>query len=276
MSTVSVPQDSKVANLTPDIHDHIFGFMSVGDTAMYRSMSRNNSALPLEALAHRKQVTLATFVTNVTQFIELLRSTCSVVSGSLVLRMLFPYNDVIWNPTDMDIYTPLDTGDTFVAYCLADGYRVVLPNFLQGSYGPSNIAAVVMLVKGALKFHSTTVMNYMSADILFSAYPVCTTTYGSIVNGIALRENQFNVALCQALVKYSQRGFSIVTNPSSWEVEGVQDRGVCSEQIECPQTVRNSFDAGCLRVAFDPALNADEPRAHLSSDIDFAMRHHIR
>ncbi|KAH7920569.1 hypothetical protein BV22DRAFT_1132961 [Leucogyrophana mollusca] len=273
MTTVPRLGDGKVANLLPDIRDHIFGYMNAGDTANYRSTSKTNSALPQEALRHRKTVTLATFVTDVTRFVELLRSSHSVVSGSLILRMLFPFNDAMWEPTDMDIYTPIENGGTFVSFLLAEKYRVAPPDLIHASYSLSNISAVTSLIKGSRKvdvissstasavipvfqFHSTAMMSYMSANILFAAYPASTTAHGSIVNGSAFQENQFTMALCQALVKYSKRGFSIIPNIRSWIAEDDVGSCVCSQQIECPQAVRNSFDAGCLRIAFDPNVNA--------------------
>ncbi|KAH7925865.1 hypothetical protein BV22DRAFT_1046452 [Leucogyrophana mollusca] len=275
MPIASDSRDGGIAAMNTDVQDSIYGLMSATSMASYRCTSKANNRALQDYMKHRKTVMLAQFVTNVPNFDNMLRVTNSVLSGSLVVRLLFPRLNDMWNLKDMDLYTTVERSTEVVDFLVADQYKVADPSIVANDYNRTTVKSVVTLLKGTRKvnviasttasplypifhFHSTAVMNYMSADILFSAYPAYTTAFSSIINASNLRNGKFNVKFCQALVKYSKRGFAVVACPAHEYVEDTVSPDKCHDPLECPQHIRNTHDEGCLRISFDSAVNAFE------------------
>jgi hypothetical protein len=133
-------------------------------------------------------------------FLQILRKTNGVVSGSGALSVLFAVETSGWIANDLDIYILNGQPQT-----------VMLRKFLNASgfsrrslscshpYSRGNIKSVGTFIHGSSKvdviesctqsafspilaFHLTTVMNYFSADTIFSAYPTLTGQHRGIIN----------------------------------------------------------------------------------------------
>ncbi|KAH7918547.1 hypothetical protein BV22DRAFT_982838, partial [Leucogyrophana mollusca] len=172
------------------------------------------------------------FVSNTRVFNDILSATHSVVSGSIALRLLFPPTTIDWPTTDMDIYVPKHTSHIVIDYFHKEGYTSVSHGCTTSTYARTSILKVYTLLKGyrtidivvsktgcALKpifqFHTTGVMNFVTADTILCAYPTLTTKFRSLINPIALRDARLSIPMLQAIVKYSDRGFSIHGSPSA-------------------------------------------------------------
>ncbi|KIO08655.1 hypothetical protein M404DRAFT_68309, partial [Pisolithus tinctorius Marx 270] len=133
----------------------------------------------------------------------ILRSCDGVVSGSMALHLLLPANDIycsLWHPSNLDIYVPFRLRSLIACLLDAQGYRLQLPvSDDVAEYAGTSIHSVLAFSKGCYKidvivsvnaasitpvfqFHTTAVMNFVTADRIFCAYPALTLRARSHVN----------------------------------------------------------------------------------------------
>lgn len=213
----------------------------------------------------------------------IMRITGALISGSSVLTVLEPCGN--WKPNDLDIYVPRGFHHTIVKLFELDGFVVTSgqQNLLFATqttivpdYTGSGIAFVIKLAKDGrfvdivvsqqgrppftciARFHSTAVMNFISADGIFSAYPCLTHSGISLANKIphASAPNQPTPRLIVAYKKYQERGYNICNIPDIASLASLFPNikpnlpHNCKHSYSCPQTLRSTFDDGCMFVAF--------------------------
>lgn len=106
-----------------------------------------------------------------------------------------------------------------------------------------------MSVKGTnattviFSFHSTVVMNFISAYSIFSAYPQLTLDKCGLINTPYKPTSRCLVAL----KKYKKCGFSIKANLTAWPEF---DDHVCMKVYSCSMTVQDLYDQGALFIPF--------------------------
>ncbi|KAH7909204.1 hypothetical protein BJ138DRAFT_1011272 [Hygrophoropsis aurantiaca] len=249
-----------------DVHgilDHL-SFDSLQKLSCVSSLFR---VVVVNYLNRRKSMLFARFVDDVPAFNDLLRTTSSVVSGSLALQFILPSSSLQWPVKDMDIYTGRSQTLPVVSFLVAQGYEVSAlensaPHYTQiairsvitMSNGPNRIDIVVSNTRHAIRpifqFHSTPVINYLTADSIFSAYPKLTTNYRGLFNALSLRDGRRSLSNMQAIAKYAYRGFDIQSTPAAWDAVD-EKLHVCVGNINCLQETRTSEDSGCLWMSLD-------------------------
>ena len=129
---------------------------------------------------------------------NMLWQTCSLISGSIALAALLPYQLPTWNPQDIDIYTTEQSFRKVLAHVLTDGYTIMVDTTTNPKYpGPTSIALVVTLsgpkwlnldiivrcTKCALtlifKYYGSHVINCITHHGLYSSYP-----YHTLANSV--------------------------------------------------------------------------------------------
>ena len=76
----------------------------------------------------------------------MLWQTCSLISGSIALAALLPYQLPTWNSQDIGIYTTEQSFPKVLAHVLTDGYTIMVDTTTNPKYpGPTSIALVVTL-----------------------------------------------------------------------------------------------------------------------------------
>ncbi|KIO05486.1 hypothetical protein M404DRAFT_140798 [Pisolithus tinctorius Marx 270] len=151
----------------------------------------------------------------------------AVISGSTTLHYLLPENTTEWTPTDLDIYVPERCYPHLRILLKHQCYEILRTHKTTPIYSQSAIASMVTWAKGnrhidvivsntevavspIFQFHSTAVMNFISADHIFCAYPALTLRGLSIVNPGVVYYGNFKVRYLKTLAKYSLRGFRYV------------------------------------------------------------------
>jgi len=201
-------------------------------------------------------------------FLECLRKVGAVISGSAVLKLLFSWENRLWDAKDLDVYVAYENAIPFLDFLHSCGYSCIsmLPShpYLIGS-----IRSVVTFCQGARKidvilsrtsssimpifeFHLTAVMNFISPNFLFSAYPFLTSSKCAIVNPRLFHFGRVKLPTLQALLKYRGHGFQIQSSCESRLVD-LQSRPTphrCGSAIGCSKTHRSTTDRGCLFVHF--------------------------
>ncbi|KAJ7441876.1 hypothetical protein FB451DRAFT_955794, partial [Mycena latifolia] len=154
----------------------------------------------------------------------MLKTTRSIISGSVALLMV---TDLHFEPGDIDIYVPTSQHDTALAIAERKlGFEARWSN-VPTYDNNSEIKTVVHLQKGekwmnlivvkgeeptiaVFQFHSTLVMNYLTAFGLYCAYPTLTLKGLGVANLPALlRDISSPGRSIECFEKYRDRGFSI-------------------------------------------------------------------
>ncbi|KAI6148100.1 hypothetical protein BKA82DRAFT_74516, partial [Pisolithus tinctorius] len=97
-----------------------------------------------------------------------------------------------WHPTNLNNYVPFQSQSLIAHLLVGQGYHLEQPasvdvavyvgssihsvlTFLKGHYKIDIIVSVnVALIAPVFQFHTTAVMNFVSADCIFCAYPSLT------------------------------------------------------------------------------------------------------
>ncbi|KAI6120915.1 hypothetical protein EDD16DRAFT_1444366, partial [Pisolithus croceorrhizus] len=154
----------------------------------------------------------------------ILRTCDAVISGSTALHFLLPRLGTPWTPSDLDLYVPQITSVLMLSRLMAQDYRLMTEGDDDEPYTPSDEVHVVHLTNGLRRidvvvsgtasalspifhFHSTAVMNFVSADTVFCCYPRLTLRHLSLVNAGALCNGEDTDDLSRAVQKYTARGF---------------------------------------------------------------------
>ncbi|EGN92239.1 hypothetical protein SERLA73DRAFT_79782 [Serpula lacrymans var. lacrymans S7.3] len=164
----------------------------------------------------------------------MLQKVKSVISGSVAMTFFEGWSG--WEPWDMDVYVPSFSRDRML-WCFknSEGYDVVQEEAKNKEDYVANIDIedVISLARGGMKidlvvsstfvnllpvfcFHSTAVINFISGDGFFSAYPVLTEERRSLINANHYTLFQYTTlhsTSVQGYLKYIERGYNVQMNP---------------------------------------------------------------
>ncbi|KAH7905426.1 hypothetical protein BJ138DRAFT_1017720 [Hygrophoropsis aurantiaca] len=278
--------------------EDLFSTLSLSELQMNMATQPNLRERVHRFLRFRRDEAVQRFFTNVDGFWAMLTEVEGVISGSSALRFVLPRWTTGWNPKDLDIYIPCERKSPVVAFLTTQGYDIISAS--ADSYGEleeqaisqiihmRNVEKCIDIIESCsdssiapiLRFHSTPVMNFFTADACFSAYPNLTTHYSAMINGGCLAGHRDRLVRCWK--KYEERGYryddvSRRTVTQEWGLAvGVfgsalsGQRHFCREDFDCPHTIRATDDAGCLRVFFGEEVDENH-RQHRSvlSDVLF-------
>jgi hypothetical protein len=181
--------------------------------------------------------------------------TGTVISGSSVLWFVDDKYET-WKPGDLDIYTPHGKAARVLEFLIRDGYSVIPKerDITQKYMENGHLSSITKLQKGECTidllesltsssitpitvFHSTAVMNYITADSIVMLYPFLT------------------------LCGYSACHYAAAQRGDHWHVKYVTDRQYTvresyhlPQELQwqlCPSLYRRPLDRLCLSVAFD-------------------------
>ncbi|KAI6101386.1 hypothetical protein EDD16DRAFT_1486555 [Pisolithus croceorrhizus] len=130
---------------------------------------------------------------------DILHACDAVISGSTALHILLLKQGTEWMPGDLDLYIPQMMLVPMVSCLMEEGYAMVTE--CEGEdmpYTPTNGVHIVQLTNSKQRidvivsgtasalslifhFHSTAVMNFVSADTIFCTYPRLTLQQLSLV-----------------------------------------------------------------------------------------------
>lgn len=239
---------------------------------------------------------LAQFVTYPSDLRDLMRSTRSVISGSVALWFICG-GPASWFPSDCDVYTPIGQASSVVTFLktrmgytvdedpTADGYRRLeghgpsdasyperqgeifvirsltrLVNENMGRYINIFESSTLSALQPIPRFWSTLQANYISADSLCVAYPFLTMNGKGCITPTGLTPVG---NLLVVIEKYRKRGFAVAD--FSFNVDdqllaifpGIIPQ--CESNPYCPHALRFFGDKWCLQYAFDEQNSSNNP-----------------
>ena len=225
------------------------------------------------------------FFSNGTILQEILRTCDAVISGSSALHFLLPITTTVWKPKDLDLYVPHRYMKTLTMRLQNLGYQQLPPN-TESSYSSPHILAVHKFVlreniidviesstdasfSPIFLFDSTAVMNFISADEIFSAYPNLTLKYKSLLNPHSLYNNRYSRTKLSHLQKYLDRGFKFIPCQESH-----------TSSSTCRSLGRTLTDPSCLWINLHSGLRVPQLPANIfhqygTLDVEWRLGGHI-
>lgn len=262
-----------VATLCVEIIDYILGFSSIPTLLRLQATSTAHYVLVRKHIYRRSRLLVRPFVTEPENLFLVLKLSRAAISGSSALRFMLPYMSQDWTCKDLDIYTPQIESEVVVNFFLLEGYKVAKMAKAKPPYRPG-MFDVTTMIKGARsidvvmmphtsffttisRFHLSCLINFLSADGFFSAYPTLTNAEYSLVSHLAFTGNGDTSprdTTVEAYRKYQRRGFKLLHLPKTVNLPRSEDTAPmhsCGVSVWCPHTPRTTNDPHCLYVPFE-------------------------
>ncbi|KAG1797591.1 hypothetical protein EV424DRAFT_1546566 [Suillus variegatus] len=263
-----MPKGNRFNDLCKELRDNILDSLNITDLSLFASASPIFHVNVDEYLYRRRLITFARYMNDVKRFIGLLQSSSSVVSGSSALNIIQARQGAV-EINDLDVYTTLPNFEELVHFFKhSEGYKI-MGNFHRpppGRYNNTGIAKLLRLQKDERKvdiivtnlasavapifqFHNTAIMNFISAEAIFCAYPVWTLNMAGLIHPRMYKQNATNLATISGLAKYMKRGFNLCSDIN--ELSPHVSR--CIKTYNCPHTIRSTNDKGKIAWVFGNA-----------------------
>lgn len=249
------------------------GFSSIPSLLMLQATSSANYLLVRKHIYRRSRLLVQRFVTIPENLFLTMRLSKSAISGSSALRFMLPSTSRNWTCKDLDIYTPERRSSIITNFLLLEGYKVAKTAKAKLPYRPGNFDVTTM-TKGNLsidvviikhssffttisRFHLSCLMNFISADGFFSAYPTITDAEQSIVSHLSFLEHRDlapRASTIKAYKKYQERGFTLLHIPKGSDMHiphRTTPTHTCGRSVWCPHTPRTTNDSYCLYVPLE-------------------------
>lgn len=259
-----------IGMLSAEVQTNIMEQMALPDLIDFASTRRENKDGIAHYIAMRRIKLFWRFVVDADAFINLLDRTGSVVSGSCALTLLQAEREAIVG-CDMDVYTT-EKFETEVLdhFKEREGYKCMEEVKKKTEYDSSAILKMHKLqnedmevdiivtdwkcaLAPVVQFHSTAVMNYITARSIVCLYPRWTTANKSLVNPRMYLENLTHLRTLHVLMKYRRRGFRVSADPFHLgEHMCEREDGSRSKGGYCPHAMRSTVDDDVLRWDFGP------------------------
>ncbi|KAF6747100.1 hypothetical protein DFP72DRAFT_1075746 [Ephemerocybe angulata] len=216
--------------LPNELKVHVFGFLSLSDVVSFCQVSLPFRAFALRRLRHRLTLLIEPYELPLYTLLLILDRTNTVISGSLALELVHPTGII---PNNLDLYCPNQEADAICSFLFTKGYvpvpdHPIYPLIIDDVPGRNCIEAVRTLrhtAKGAIihvvvsdsssplapvfSVHSTFMMNFISANAIYSCYPSL-TEQGIGVRNVTDKMVQVQPRRQQDQEKYIRRGFVYV------------------------------------------------------------------
>lgn len=197
---------------------------------------------------------------DVDAFLQIMRSTGACLSGGRCLSILDRTST--WQSNDWDFYCPREGFNAFCLFIIdrlhgvaidykngpPEGYharstvveyrRISTPTAVIDIICSASCSALLPLTS----FHSTLVMNVMSADMICIPYPWCLDARRGIVQSAPI-----DLKTTLAIDKYKTRGYDFCSVSQVWPNAQTDS---CAPYGHCARAVRHYGDENCLTIRF--------------------------
>ncbi|KAF6752334.1 hypothetical protein DFP72DRAFT_748644, partial [Ephemerocybe angulata] len=181
--------------LPNELKEHVFGFISLSDVISFADVALSFRHYAVKCLRHRLTLLIEPYALPLYSLLLVLDRSNSVIGGSLALELVHPTGLI---PNNLDLYCPNQEADDLCGFLLSQVYdpvpdTIVYPLIVDDTPGRNCIEAVRTLhhpVKGSTihiiisdsssalppiySVHSTFLMNFVSANGIYSCYPSLT------------------------------------------------------------------------------------------------------
>ncbi|EIW52161.1 uncharacterized protein TRAVEDRAFT_53589 [Trametes versicolor FP-101664 SS1] len=250
----------------------LFDHLPIDSLVRFRSSSKAADFRIGSYMSRKLEAHLRRFVSNTHDFLHELEITCSVVSGSTALAVIFRLS---WTPNDLDVYVPRDLFWHVIAYLVnVENYTVSfldisdyvskkIHNVGRLSREGGQIIDVIQSESNSpllplTTFWNTALMNYVTPNSFCVSYPHLTDAHHALIfeDGVASAGKArvpFPREPEELRRKYELRGFELHLSPLSW-IRTADPSAQCTGigSALCPLTMRYFGDRHCVTGSLYP------------------------
>ena len=207
----------------------IFGYLHIGHIVDFSATCKYNSLLVRHYILSRHHQLAAQFFHDPDKLYRLLYTCQAVISGSGALYLLQPLFTASWMPNNLDIYVSSDNLQFLLSALSIEGYwdtHAFAPQVR--SYKHSHVLMTITLARAQQTIdvvvtatysticpiflcHSTLLMNFITHDALYCAYPRLTLCGLSLIHPFVAYDTILNRASIDTLLKYHRCEFTYLT-----------------------------------------------------------------
>ncbi|KAG2121283.1 hypothetical protein DEU56DRAFT_760764 [Suillus clintonianus] len=249
--------------LCTELQRSVLEELSLPDLMSFAKTRMENNEGVKEYMDEHHRALFNRFVDDVGAFINLVERTRSVILGSSTLHLFQAKSDAL-GLQDLDVCAMQEFEEAMMSHFKdIEEYELMNTVVRKTEYDSSAIMKIVKLAKGKkkidviitdwasatipiLQYHSTAVMNYMTAHTLISLYPTWTADKKSLVNPAIYMDDRTNLHTVNVLMKYAHPVFHINAEPFHLGTHK------CRRNAYYPGTTRNTIDENTLHWEFSP------------------------
>jgi hypothetical protein len=257
--------------LSPEIQQMILENLALPSLKILAETRNENKQGVEYYITKRWERLLRSFMDDVDEWINVMEHTSTVISGSNALKLVQAEAGSIITD-DLDVYATEEFAKNILDHLKEkEGYSGIKDVVCNTDYGSASITKIYKLKKGEkkidiivthwkcaitpiLQFHTTSVMNYVTAHALVCLYPRWTCENKGFINPRLYQEGRTNLNVVNGVMKYIKRGFRISADPFR-----LVDHE-CNEDVKdspktgyCPHKLRSTVDEEVLRWNFQDA-----------------------
>jgi hypothetical protein len=244
--------------------------MSLPELINFANTRKENRSGIGHYIGMRRIKLLWRFVNDADAFISLMDCTGTVLSGSCALSLIQAEQGALMT-RDMDVYTTLKFEKEVVDHFKdKEGYECMKEIERKTEYNSSAIFRIHKLQRGEkqadiivthwkcalapiFQFHSTAVMNYVTARSIACLYPRWTTKNKSFINPRMYLDNLTHLRTLHGLMKYRRRGFKMSADAFHLGEHICETDERNRKKIGyCPHNMRSTVDNDVLIWNFGP------------------------
>jgi hypothetical protein len=267
--------DVLAQTFSAELVSRVWEFLPIKALIKYGNLSKANRKQIQAFMQRMTDDEIRPFCRRPQELRAILWTTQSIISGSVALAALQPFQLHDWSPGDMDIYTTTQKTTTIVEFLTQkEGYEKPIHTKTSNDsdshyHAPGTIADIITLshkrgtyidlivsnnesaLTPIFNFYGSHVINAVTGHGIFSAYPDHTINHRALFNGGAHDASFVHMppSLQKCMLKYITRGFQFDVNAVVYLK--APHHADCKVSSSCPHTVRTLYDMGCLTLAFD-------------------------
>ncbi|KAH7919428.1 hypothetical protein BV22DRAFT_1133842 [Leucogyrophana mollusca] len=258
---------SNLAALNVDVLDEILQYLTFEELQKFASLCRLHRTWMKDHINHRKLVNDAGVIGDAVSFNNLLRDTSSVVAGDIARDLFYP-PPLHLRPADhIQMHVTASQYGIVQSHLALSGFRIDAAKPEKNPLSSSSIDSVFIALKAnkritifvstqdvasrtVFEMPTTLHMNWLSADVYFSAYPNLLRNHRGLTKSLAMRDGRLVAGVMREILYRAECGDSIETSPQVWDSPGMP-KHTCTSSPDCLHCVRHTDDSNCLWVHLD-------------------------
>ena len=218
-----MPQTSEMSTLPVTVE--ILRHCNLHEQMRIAATHSINRATVKKYIDHRLELLGSRFFDDGNTLLEILRMCDAVISGDIALQIFLPETRAAWYPADLHVYVPTGYHNYMHRLLRGQGYDMFEEHLHKNCpQSHSTVGRTAMYNKDKriikltvsttaapfspiFELENTAVMNLISYDRFYCAYPTLTFRGLAMINNGPLYTGAFSMRTMQALLKYRARGF---------------------------------------------------------------------
>ncbi|KAH7920567.1 hypothetical protein BV22DRAFT_1132959 [Leucogyrophana mollusca] len=240
---------SKLAALNVDVVDEILQYLTFEELQRLASLCQLHWTWMKDHVNHRKLVNYAGVIGDAISFNNLLRNTSSVVAGDIARDFFHPAPLHLCPAEHIQMHVTASRLGIVHSHLTLSGFTIEAATPEKNPSSDSSIDSVYVALKATKKvtifvstqdvatrtvfeMPTTLHINWLSADVYFSAYPKLLRNDRGLTNSLAMRDGHLVAGVMREILYRVECGDSIETSHQVWDSMGTLKHS-CFSSPDC-------------------------------------------